>query len=675
VKGAAAAVEASYRNWMAWPRRVALSRSAAVARSRLWLRRVAERYRHSLQLRVVSATLILSAVVVSGLGYILMQHLVAGIYANMQQTSLSIANAGLGTAQSSTALDGRRTSSTREAIWSLAHSLESTGGTPYAIEVAPLPKFQGAPIYSTGDAIDFYGSKAKIPVALTNDVVAEWNKGAAAERPWREWTSMAMASGPRPVPGLLIGVPFGSGFALYYFFPLAAAERTVASIQQSLLVAGIVVVFLLAAIAWLVTRWVVVPVRMAAQGARRLSAGELNLRMEVRGSDELAALATAFNDMAASLQEKLAELEDLSQVQRQFVSDVSHELRTPLTTIRIASDVLYGSREDMGQAAARSAELMQGQLERFESLLTDLLEISRYDANAATLDAEPVDLCGIVLQSADVAQQLAERRGTKIEFRVPAEPCIAEIDRRRVERILRNLLLNAVEHGEDKDTVVTVGMDSAAVAVSVRDFGVGLRPGEEQLVFDRFWRADPARARTSGGTGLGLAIALEDARLHGGWLEAWGEPGQGSVFRLTLPRTVGRDVHGSPLPLSPLPLSAGDDGLDTAQLAGLGESGLAGGDPLAGGLPQPVVTDLMVTTEPMVALDPLMATESGATDPVVTEPVVTELAVTLPPLADAALANTGAADAVAAGPAGPGPDGRARRADSQPAASEVAASG
>jgi two-component system, OmpR family, sensor histidine kinase MtrB len=264
-------------------------------------------------------------------------------------------------------------------------------------------------------------------------------------------------------------------------------------------------------------------------------------------------LATAFNDMAASLQEKMEELEDLSQVQRQFVSDVSHELRTPLTTIRIASDVLYASKDEMDAAAGRSAELLQSQLERFESLLTDLLEISRYDANAATLDAEPVDVSTIILQSADVAQQLAERRGTKIEFRLPAEPCIAEVDRRRVERILRNLLLNAVEHGETKDTIVTAATDSAAVAISVRDFGCGLAPGEEQLVFDRFWRADPARARTSGGTGLGLAIALEDARLHGGWLEAWGEPGKGSVFRLTLPRTVGGELHGSPLPLSPHP--------------------------------------------------------------------------------------------------------------------------
>src|SRR5262249_50069177 len=116
---------------------------------------------------------------------------------------------------------------------------------------------------------------------------------------------------------------------------------------------------------------------------------------------------------------------------------------------------------------------------------------------------------------------------------------------------LRNILVNAVEHGEGKDVVVTTAMDSDAVAVSVRDYGVGLRPGEEQKVFDRFWRADPARARTIGGSGLGLAISLEDARLHGGWLQAWGERGKGSVFRLTLPRVAGAELVGSPLPLGP----------------------------------------------------------------------------------------------------------------------------
>jgi two-component system, OmpR family, sensor histidine kinase MtrB len=570
VNEAAATAGARYRGWLARPRPAALT---AIRRR---LRQVADRYRHSLQLRVVTATLILSAVVVSVLGYILMQHLVAGIYANMQQTSQTIAGAGLNDAQSSAHLSLPPSASSPKYMWTLTENLKSTGGTPYAVEVAPLPPFQGAPVYSGGYGVGFY-RLPKLPSRLTQDVYTEWL--SRPEKPRQEWVSMAVGASPRPVPGLLIGAPFGGGFALYYFFPLAAEQKTIASIQQSLLVAGIAVVFLLAAIAWLVTRWVVVPVRQAVQGARRLSTGELDQRMEVRGSDELAALATSFNEMAASLQEKLQELEDLSQVQRQFVSDVSHELRTPLTTIRIASDVLYGSRDEMDPAAARSAELMQGQLERFESLLTDLLEISRYDANAATLDAEPVDVCTIVLQSADIAQHMAERRGTKIEFRLPAAPCIAEIDRRRVERILRNLLLNAVEHGEGKDVVVTVAMDSAAAAISVRDYGVGLRPGEEQLVFDRFWRADPARTRTSGGTGLGLAIALEDARLHGGWLEAWGERGQGSVFRLTLPRAVGGDLHGSPLPLNPMPPIAREDGIDAAELTGPAEPGSLGDGP------------------------------------------------------------------------------------------------
>jgi two-component system sensor histidine kinase MtrB len=273
--------------------------------------------------------------------------------------------------------------------------------------------------------------------------------------------------------------------------------------------------------------------------------------MAVGGVDDLGSLATSFNDMAASLQEKLRELEDLSKAQRQFVSDVSHELRTPMTTIRMAAEILYDSREQLDAAAARSAELLQSQTERFEILLTDLLEISRHDANVATLDAEPADMCDIVRRSADDAQQLAERRGCRIEFRLPARACVAEVDRRRVERILRNLLVNAVEHGEGRDVVVTAAADSDAVAVTVRDHGVGLGPGEDQLVFERFWRADPARARTTGGTGLGLAIALEDAHLHGGWLQAWGERGRGSVFRLTVPRVAGQPIAGSPLPLGP----------------------------------------------------------------------------------------------------------------------------
>jgi two-component system sensor histidine kinase MtrB len=554
VKGAAATyagVQAGYRSWVARPR------PAVMVAAQTRLRQFTDRWRRSLQLRVTTATLVLCAIVVSVLGYFLMQQLVTNLYTNEVRSSENIAYQGLNAARLSGLFTSRSApgGQARQAMRNLAQQLQSTGGTPYAVAVTVSQEYQRA-VLSTGSTVGFYSSQPVLPANIVTKVLAEQKaavEGKTSPSMLRAWARMSVVPYPRQQPGVIFGAPVGRAFQLYYFFPLTAEQQSIASMQRTLLLVGIAVVFLLAAIAWLVTRWVVVPVRLAAQGAWRLSTGQLNERMEVRGTDELAALATSFNDMAASLQEKLAELEDLSQVQRQFVSDVSHELRTPLTTIRIASDVLLGAKDEMDPDAGRSAELLQSQLERFESLLTDLLEISRYDANAATLDAELVDVCTIVRQSADVAQQLAERRGTKIVFRLPAEPCVAEVDRRRVERILRNLLLNAVEHGENKHTVVTAAMDSGAVAISVRDFGVGLRPGEDQLVFDRFWRADPARARTSGGTGLGLAIALEDARLHGGWLEAWGEPGRGSVFRLTLPRVAGGEMHGSPLPLGPDP--------------------------------------------------------------------------------------------------------------------------
>ena len=133
---------------------------------------------------------------------------------------------------------------------------------------------------------------------------------------------------------------------------------------------------------------------------------------------------------------------------------------------------------------------------------------------------------------------------------------MADIDARRVERILRNLLGNALDHGEGKPVEIAVGCDERRVAVTVRDHGVGLRPGEAALVFNRFWRGDPSRSRLTGGTGLGLAISLEDARLHDGWLQAWGERGKGALFRLTLPRKAGGTVTESPLPLEP---SAGSE--------------------------------------------------------------------------------------------------------------------
>jgi two-component system sensor histidine kinase MtrB len=242
----------------------------------------------------------------------------------------------------------------------------------------------------------------------------------------------------------------------------------------------------------------------------------------------------------------------MSRLQRRFTSDVSHELRTPLTTVRMAADVLYySSRADFPPEVARSAELLQDELDRFESLLADLLEISRYDARVAVLEAEAVDLRRLVRGVVEATAAIAERQHTVVLVDTPDEPVVADVDPRRVERILRNLVVNAIEHGAGHPVEVRLLGSTEAIAVTVRDHGVGLRPGEAGMVFDRFWRADPSRDRRTGGTGLGLAISLEDARLHGGWLHAWGRPGQGAQFRLTLPVRSAAPLVSSPLPIEP----------------------------------------------------------------------------------------------------------------------------
>ena len=320
-------------------------------------------------------------------------------------------------------------------------------------------------------------------------------------------------------------------------------------IGTSLAGAGVILTLLLGAVAWVVTRQVVTPVRRAAEVAERLASGLLDERMAAHGEDDLALLATSFNEMADSLQSQIRQLEDLSQLQQRFVSDVSHELRTPLTTIRMAVDLIHESRSAFDPTVARSAELLAGELDRFEALLTDLLEISRFDAGAAVLDVESIDLRATVTRVVDAARPLAQRRGSEVLLDLPAKATEADVDERRVERILRNLVVNAIEHGEGRPIRVRVASRRGALAILVEDQGVGLDPDQLEAVFTRFWRADPARARTLGGTGLGLAISLEDARLHNGWLEAWGVRGVGSRFRLTLPVHAGRPLSSSPLPL------------------------------------------------------------------------------------------------------------------------------
>jgi two-component system sensor histidine kinase MtrB len=375
---------------------------------------------------------------------------------------------------------------------------------------------------------------------------------SAVERGMLAHKITTVQRGSTAVTMLAVGMPVASAgrtMQLYLLFPLTAEQRTLHLVQSTLVVGGLVLLLLIAGSASLVTHQVVIPVRQAAEVAERFADGHLSERIPVVGCDDMARLGTAFNEMAANIQRQIRQLEEFGELQRGFTSDVSHELRTPLTTVRMAADVLYDSRDLLHPVLHRSTELMVHELDRFEALLADLLEISRLDAGVAELYSETVDVRATVAHAVTAMRTVADQAGTPLELNLPAAEIFAEIDPRRVERIVRNLLTNALDHGEGRPVEVTVAADSDAVAVLVRDHGIGLHPDLHDLVFTRFWRGDPSRDRRTGGTGLGLSISLQDARLHGGWLQVWGEPGRGSAFRLTLPRSQGIELTGSPLPL------------------------------------------------------------------------------------------------------------------------------
>jgi len=356
-------------------------------------------------------------------------------------------------------------------------------------------------------------------------------------------------------PGLAIGqkvqIPNAGQYEMYIVFSLANEEKTLSLINTYLFIAGLILIILITLITWLVVRQVIKPVREAARIATEFTSGDFRQRMKVYSQDEISTLGRAFNEMAESLEQQIARLENLSRVQQRFVSDVSHELRTPLTTLRMASEVIAASRDDFDPTVARSTELLVAQLDRFERLLEDLLEVSRFDAEVAVLEAVDFDIVELVNRCADDLVLVAKERKTEIYVKSEEPVIIIKADIRRVERILRNLLANAIDHSEEVQIDVQIKASERDVAIGVRDYGIGLDENSLTRVFDRFWRADPSRARTRGGTGLGLSIALEDARLHNGELEAWGRPGRGAHFVVTLPRKTWESIDQRLISLQP----------------------------------------------------------------------------------------------------------------------------
>ncbi|MBN2176662.1 MAG: HAMP domain-containing histidine kinase [Demequinaceae bacterium] len=493
------------------------------------LRRGVDRWRSSMMLRVVTSSIVIGFVSVAILGAYVSTQIRDGLVDTKLERILAESSRDVASAQAQVYSSTAVTQGELEQFeYKLVTDMRQLGGEDREVLLLQREGNQG------GVVLPELASDLELLATVTPEMRRGLSEGAQ-----QSWQHVAFPETGEPgvVVGAPLDVPVAGDFELYFVYSLGDEQRTLGVIQRILGLGGLALVALVVFMTWSVTLQAVRPVRQAARVAARLAEGHLDARMGVRGRDEMATLASTFNDMAESLQRQITKMEELSRVQRRFVSDVSHELRTPLTTIRMASEVLHEARFAFTPEAARSAELLSTQLDRFEVLLADLLEISRIDAGVSQLDFEETDLLGVVRDEAETVAPVAKQGGVALRLWAAEGSHVASMDRTRVGRIVRNLLSNAVEYAQARPVDILVGSNRRGVAVVVRDYGLGMTAQQAERVFDRFWRADSSRRRTMGGTGLGLAIAREDAHLHGGRLEAWGSPRMGASFRLTLPRS------------------------------------------------------------------------------------------------------------------------------------------
>jgi len=501
------------------------------------MRRLARLWRRSLQTRVVTSTAVLSALAIGLTGWALLRDVASSLADNRRAVAVAEARSGFELAQNR--LDSSVETEAGPQSVVLSQMIDSLTGDGAAGRTYELV-LQG-PLAGDDSAVPVRSSSASSADAVPAGISQSVRSGNGL---YWQYADAALENAEETVPVVVVGRQLrapgsGDSYAMYYLYSMQEQQETLALMRNALLLGGMAMVMMVGGVAWLVSRQVLDPVRMARRVAERFASGNLDQRMPVSGEDDIARLSTSFNQMAASLQRQISRLENLSRLQQRFVSDVSHELRTPLTTVRMAGEVLFAARDRFDPQTARSAELLQGELDRFEALLSDLLDLSRFDAGAARLELSDVDLAAVARECAE--DPVILRNGIVVRVHGAETPVVVQADPRRIDRIVRNLLANAGKYSGSDRVDVTVAQTDDAVSLSVRDFGVGLAGDENLRIFDRFWRADPARAQ--GGTGLGLPISREDAALHGGTLSAWGRPGQGTELILTIPRTLGEPVE------------------------------------------------------------------------------------------------------------------------------------
>lgn len=325
---------------------------------------------------------------------------------------------------------------------------------------------------------------------------------------------------------LVVGGRQASGPALYFVFDATPVEEALAQLRIGLAGAALVAVLVALVAAGIIARGILRPVAAAAAGARQIAGGDLAARVPVSGSDELAGLAAELNRMAASLEATVGRLQEAQGRNRQFVADVAHELRTPLSALVAEASLIEPSLAALPPDARRAGELLTGDVRRMRTLVDDLLEVSRFDAEAEQPSVEEVDLRRVV--SAVVAARLPAAK-----LALPTSPVAVATDSRRLERILGNLLDNAREHAPGAPVEVVLAPVRSGAVVAVADRGPGVPAQALPRLFERFYKADPSRR--GGSSGLGLAIAAEHAQLIGATLTVRARPGGGLVFSLAVP--------------------------------------------------------------------------------------------------------------------------------------------
>lgn len=514
-------------------------------RLRAWFRSATKLWRRSLKIRTMTITGLLTGMMIVIAGTFILASVSEDLYSQRLEDALQ--DSARATVQAQQIIDSSTTTDPRS-LSGVATSIRSTVGNVSSSEYLLFQRQLDQPRFVDAPQDSIIGPEFS---ELVTTELTQLLTQSDSPQYWQpiEFQELDGAL----VPGLAVGstlkLPGEAGtYDLILGYKLSDTEDIFEFISRTLLATAVFLMLLIGGIVYGITRIVFRPIRVAAETSRRLSAGDAQARMPQQGDEHLDLLSENFNVMADTLQTRIDELDLLSEMQQRFVSDVSHELRTPLTTVKLATQVLVSKADQLEGSQARALQVMSEQVDRFEALLNDLLEISRYDAGQVAISTEPTN---IVRLTEEIVADLQLHTSQVIEMSTLGGYSPIEVDPRRVRRIISNLVGNAIEHGEDKPVVVTIDSNTTSTAVSVRDWGVGMNEEALTRVFERFWRADPARKRTLGGTGLGLAIAKEDATVHGGFLEVWSQPGKGTNFRVTLPRREDDTSFISPLPLIP----------------------------------------------------------------------------------------------------------------------------